>query len=179
MNSKSIRSTGTAGARTANFTIIRILLAISVALLTNLIPVGAHALGKVTVSWQANPPQNYVLGYRLYYGTSSRYNSNGLPKANFSYQYYIDFSDFERCVAGETNPVCEKISLQEVQCENLLGENPRCTIFNLNDQQYFAMTAYNAEGESGYTYELTSGGNRRALIAVQNISSLLLTKKKR
>ena len=58
--------------------------------------VEASVGANVTFSWQANPPEDYVIGYRLHYGAASRFNSNGTPKASFSYDYYIDFSDLKR-----------------------------------------------------------------------------------
>ena len=152
--------------------------------LHNIFPAGSLALEKITFSWQANPPQEYVLGYRLYYGESSRYYDNGLPKPNFSYDYYLDFNSFERCVAVESGSNCENLDLNELRCENLLSESPRCTIYNLPDKyDFFAMTAYNAETESGYTYELSAWefkapAIRGAVNAIQ-IANLLLLKHKK
>jgi len=140
-------------------------------------PAGALALEKITFSWQANPPHEYVLGYRLYYGSSSRLASGGSLVPNFSYDYYIDFFDSERCDATGSGTNCEKLGANDMRCVNLFGEYPSCTIFNLPGQKYFfAMTAYNAETESGYTKEL-SIINRGALNAVQIANALLFRKK--
>jgi hypothetical protein len=149
--------------------------------LHNIFPVGALALEKITFSWQANPPHEYVLGYRLYYGSSSRFNDNGLPIPNFSYDYYLDFNNFERCVADETGSNCEKLDFNELRCENLLNESPRCTIYNLPARyDFFAMTAYNAETESGYTYELSARElNATANRGVVQMVNLLLLKDKK
>ena len=118
-------------------------------------PIALHAGETVSFSWQANPPDDYVIGYRLYYGSTSRFDSNGRPKANFFYDYYIDFSDFERCDPGGTGTVCEMLNLDQVECENLSGDFPRCTLYNLQGLLYFAMTAYNTQEESDYTLELS------------------------
>ena len=147
------------------------------AMLLNVFPADALALDKATFSWQANPPEDYVLGYRLYYGTVSRYRDDGLPKANFSYAYYIDFFHSERCVADGTGTNCERLDLSELRCEDLYQESPRCTVFNLPGEKYFfAMTAYNAEAESGYTQELSTPFNRKALAAIQAVNLLLKAK---
>lgn len=125
-------------------------------------PSSALALEKITFSWYANPPQDYVLGYRLYYGTSSRYTSEGLPKSNFSYDYYIDFTLSERCLGDGTDTHCEQLDPSALLCENLAGKTPSCTIYNLPGQDYFfAMTAYNVDAESGYTRELTPASSGR------------------
>lgn len=123
--------------------------------LLGIFPAGVHALEQITFSWQANPPDEQVLGYRLYYGSSSRYARNGLPIPYFSYDYYIDYFNFERCLADGSDTYCEKLDFNDMQCENLLGDTPHCTIYNLPGQKYFfAMTAYNTETESDYTNEL-------------------------
>lgn len=143
-------------------------------ILLNVFPAGALALDKVTFSWQANPPEDYVLGYRLYYGASSRFGADGLPKANFSYDYYIDFFHSERCIADGSGTNCERLDLTDLQCENLYNQVPRCTVFNLPGENFFfSMTAYNAEMESGYTQELSTPFNRRAMAAIQAVNLLL------
>lgn len=174
MNSNSIQRTGIP--HPGLFKIIQTLFLLVTALLS-IFPVSAHALDKVSFSWQANPPEDYVLGYRLYYGTSSRYTDDGLPKTNFSYAYYIDFFHSERCVADGTGTNCERLDLTDLRCEDLYNQTPRCTVFNLPGQKYFfAMTAYNAETESGYTQELSTPFNRKALVAIQAINLLLKVK---
>lgn len=143
-------------------------------ILLNIFPAAAFALDKVTFSWEANPPEDYVLGYRLYYGTSSRFGADGMPKTSFSYDYYIDFFHSERCLADGTAGDCERLDLTELKCEDLYNQTPRCTVANLPGQKYFfAMTAYNADTESGYTQELSAPFNRRALAALQAVNLLL------
>lgn len=117
-------------------------------------PSRANAVEPVSFSWQANPPEDYVLGYKLYYGSESRFDSSGRPKTDFSYDYYIDFSDFERCIPGTGDTVCETLSTSEVECEDLSGYFPSCTLHNLRGKLYFSLTAYNAYAESDYTLEL-------------------------
>jgi hypothetical protein len=144
--------------------------------LTSVSPVEANVPGDVTFSWQANPSEDYVIGYRLYYGGDSRLNSNGTPKANFSYDYYIDFSDLKRCDAYDGSSSCKILTPEELQCESLYGSVPQCTISNLHGRLYFALTAYNAQAESGYTPELRMTVNPEALAAVQQEITLLLLK---
>jgi hypothetical protein len=145
--------------------------------LLGIFPAAVHALEKITFSWQANPPHEQVLGYRLYYGSSSRYTRDGVPKTNFTYEYYLDYFNFERCLADGSDTNCEKLDLNDMRCENLLGDKPSCTIYNLPGKNYFfAMTAYNAETESGYTNEL-SIINRGVLTATQIANALLFKKK--
>jgi len=116
---------------------------------------GASTAGAgVTFTWQANPPEDYVIGYRLYYGPESRYRNSGALKANFSYAYYIDFLEFKRCIADGTDANCQDLSASDFQCANLYGEAPQCTVNNLQGLLYFALTAYNAQAESGFTPEL-------------------------
>jgi hypothetical protein len=47
-----------------------------------------------------------VIGYRLYYSSESRFESNGKPKTNFSYDYYIDLTESERCVPDTAGADC-------------------------------------------------------------------------
>ncbi|HFQ90719.1 MAG TPA: hypothetical protein ENK27_11660 [Desulfobulbus sp.] len=114
---------------------------------------GALAAGQVTFSWRANPPEDHVLGYRLYYGTRSRFDSTGHPRPGFHYDSFIDFTESERC-DGSDPQSCEALSAGEVVCENLWGDTPRCTVSGLTGPLYVAMTAYNAQMESDYTHEL-------------------------
>lgn len=137
-----------------------------------LAPVKAHALAKVTFSWRGNPPGDFVVGYRLYYGTSSRYNFDGQLKSNFSYDYYIDFNRSERCLAANPDLGCEHLNSSELSCENLAGDLPSCTVYNLPGQTYyFAMTAYNTDIESDYTRELTPAHSGRWSV-LQYVSTL-------
>ena len=115
----------------------------------------AAAADKVTFSWRANPLEDNVIGYRLYAGPSSRFVSAGVTKSNFSYGFYIDFADSQRCQLTASGPVCETYTSDEVSCVGLYGETPKCTLNNLEGRYYFAMTAYNAQAESDYTGELS------------------------
>lgn len=146
-------------------------------LLASVSPVKANVPGKVTFSWRANPPEDNVIGYRLYYGGYSRFNSNGIPKSNFSYAYYIDFADQMRCDGYGDGLSCRMLRPEELQCENLYGDVPKCTIPNLHGHLYFALTAYNAQSESGFTPELRLTVNPKGLAAVQQAVTTILLKK--
>ncbi len=115
-----------------------------------------QAEDQATFSWRANPQGDNVLGYRLYYGPSSRLDSDGHAKSGFSYAQYLDFARSERCRLTDSGPVCETYSESEVTCEGLYGATPKCTLHGLGGWKYFAMTAYNAQAESSYTAELKS-----------------------
>ena len=116
----------------------------------------AQASGQVTFSWRANPQDDNVVGYRLYYGSTSRYDSTGHLKSGFSYDHYLDFATFQRCRTTKSGPVCEQYADNEVRCQGLNTNKPRCTIYGLGGYKYFTMTAYNAQAESAYTKELKS-----------------------
>lgn len=130
----------------------------------------------VSFSWKANPAEDYVVGYRLYYSSESRFDYNGNLKTNFSYDYYIDFSESERCVPGTDGTDCKILELTDLQCGDLYGDSPECTIHNLQGVKYLAMTAYNAQAESDYTYELKYIDIANKLAAVQMIQSILILK---
>jgi len=115
----------------------------------------AHAAEKASFSWLANPPEDNVIGYRLYYGSESRYTLNQTLKTNFTYDYYIDFAEAKRCLDDGTDANCRDLSAADFQCQNLYGEAPLCTVYGLNGLLYFAMTAYNAQAESDFTPELS------------------------
>lgn len=135
----------------------------------------AHAADEVTFSWQANPSEDYVLGYRLYYGAESRFNSDGTLKPDFYYDYYLDFTEFVRCPGNSDGTGCDDLSDEDVQCEDLDGDTPSCTIYNLYGRLFFAMTAYNAQAESDYTQELSVLLNSPGtLAALQQVYLLLL-----
>ena len=105
-------------------------------------------------SWKANPPEDNVVGYRLYYGTYSRFDSTGRVKPNFFYEHYIDIAEFKRCDVSSYGESCEILHSDDFQCENLYQSFPKCTVFKLSDNLYFVMTAYNYQAESDYTNEL-------------------------
>ncbi len=131
-----------------------LLLIICFVLWGSVISVTAFAADQATFSWRANPQDEAVVGYRLYYGSFSRYDAAGLLKADFNYDFYLDFVEEEVCSLTSAGPVCEPYSDAQVQCEDLAGEQPKCTLYGLTDIKYFAMTAYNYEEESPYTQEL-------------------------
>ncbi len=116
----------------------------------------AEASRPVTFSWRANPQDDNVVGYRLYYGPDSRFERGGHVKAGFSYSYYLDFATSQRCRPTKSGPVCEQYRGNEVRCEGLNTEAPKCTLYGLGGYKYFTMTAYNAQAESPYTRELKS-----------------------
>ncbi len=113
----------------------------------------ALAAGEVTFSWRANPPEDNVIGYRLYYGPQSRFDASGHLRPGFHYDRFIDFTEYERC-DGHDPQLCEQLTAGDVVCQDLWGDNPRCTVSGLTGPLYFAMTAYNAQSESDYTREL-------------------------
>lgn len=139
----------------------------------------AHAAEYATFSWLANPPEDNVIGYRLYYGSASRFNPDQTLKTGFTYDYYIDFVESKRCVDDGTDANCLELSFADFQCDNLYGDAPLCTVKRLQGLQYFAMTAYNAQAESDFTRELRVrfDGADPWNIAVQSaINALLLEK---
>jgi len=141
----------------------------------------AHGVEYASFSWQANPPEDNVIGYRLYYASESRFNPNQTLKTDFSYDYYIDFAESKRCVDDGTETDCQDLSDDDFQCNNLYGDTPLCTIYQLKGVQYFAMTAYNAQVESGFTQELSvrfAGAGPREIGALSAINTLLEEKKK-
>ncbi|MDW7773137.1 MAG: hypothetical protein SCH71_09645 [Desulfobulbaceae bacterium] len=122
--------------------------------------------GEVTFVWQANPADENIIGYRLYYGPHSRF-ADSLKNTSAPYDYYIDLADEKRCVADSGGSDCEPLRSGDMQCDNLYGDSPACTLFNLQEGVYVAMTAYNAQAESGFTRELSvrrSGSNLLLMI---------------
>jgi hypothetical protein len=101
----------------------------------------------VSFSWQANPPEDEVIGYRLYYGTSSRHVVGG-------YEEYIDFGSQQRCPADRHGFGCIPLGTGVVTCEDLYRESPRCTVTDLSGHLFFSMTAYNATSEGEYSTEV-------------------------
>ena len=168
--------------KSVRFSLSRISIIFLFLVFTSAVFVEASIGGTVTFSWQANPSEDYVIGYRLYYGADSRFNSNGTLKTSFSYDYYIDFSDFMRCDASSNGTSCEMLRPEELQCENLYESVPQCTISNLYGYLYFTLTAYNAQAESSFTPELSltvtpENVNPEGLTTVPQIILMLLLKK--
>lgn len=131
----------------------------------------ACAGDSLSFSWLANPVDDAVLGYRLYCGSQSRSITGG-------YDYYLDFTAQERCSISINGTTCEPFAENDVLCEDLFGETPRCTITNISEKFYFAMTAYNSEAESDYTRELHRDAGVEEIVkitlALQQVYRLLL-----
>ena len=130
----------------------------------------AQAAEGITFSWRANPVEDDVIGYRLYYGPESRLTGG-------QYERYIDFTYSESCPANTSGYGCEPLADDAVSCEDLIHETPKCTINNLPGGLYFAMTAYNAQAESDYTHELQSASNSvspQKLAVLQQVYKLIL-----
>jgi hypothetical protein len=125
----------------------------------------------LTFSWRANSDEDNTIGYKLYYGKTSRKITLQYCD-NFHYDYYIDFGKMERCRITSDGEDCSSLASDEVNCANLQGEDPQCTVKGMSEQRYFALTAYNAELESDYSRELFSGPPTQTVIRV--ISELLL-----
>ena len=104
-------------------------------------------------------------------------HSSGAPKANFSYDYYIDFTDQMRCDGYNEATFCQELKPEELQCEHLYDDVPICTISNQHGQLYFALTAYNAQSESGFTPELNLMVNPGGLASVRQAAITLLLNK--
>ena len=127
----------------------------------------AQAVEGITFSWSANPVEDEVVGYRLYYGPESRFSGG-------HYEYYIDFTYSESCPADTNGYGCEPLAADAVTCEDLFLETPKCTVNGLSGGLYFAMTAYNAQAESDYTNELHTSVSPQKLAVLQQVYSLLL-----
>lgn len=141
----------------------------------------AYGVEYASFSWHANPPEDNVIGYRLYYASESRFNLDQTLKSDFSYDYYIDFVESKRCVDDGTDADCQDLSDTDFQCFNLYGDTPLCTVYQLRGMQFFAMTAYNAQAESDFTPELSvrfDGAGPRETGVLSAISTLLGEKKK-
>src|SRR6056297_1139570 len=85
----------------------------------------AYTDGTIEFAWQANPPEENVTGYRLYYDSESRFDSNNNLKSGFSYNYYIDLSESMRCSYDNG---CENLAQNELSCNGLETSSPRCTL---------------------------------------------------
>ena len=130
----------------------------------------ALAADGITFSWRANPVEDEVVGYRLYYGQESRLTGG-------QYEHYIDFTSSESCPANTSGYGCEPLTDDAVSCEDLFRETPKCSVNNLPGGLYFAMTAYNAQAESDYTHELQSTSNSvspQKLAVLQQVYKLIL-----
>lgn len=108
----------------------------------------AQAAKGITFSWLANPVEDEIVGYRLYYGPESRFTAG-------HYDRYIDFTSLQSCPAGTNGYGCEPLTDNAVSCKDLFRETPKCTVKVGSGDWYFALTAYNAQAESDYTKELS------------------------
>lgn len=113
----------------------------------------AYDNGTIDFTWQENPPEEYVAGYRLYYGSESRFDNNGNVKSDFIYNYFIDIFESVRC--SNYDDTCEYLAPDELTCITDNVNDPVCTVGYLQGTMYLAMTAYSDNEESGYTPELT------------------------
>ncbi len=114
----------------------------------------AKASSGATFRWVANPAHENIIGYKLYYGKKSRYDSAGNEKTNFKYDVCVNFYERKRCT-GKNFSNCEKLSSKELKCKGLSSNDPQCTLTNVNGGKYFSLTAYNADDESSFTREVT------------------------
>jgi len=114
----------------------------------------AYDNGTTDFVWQANPPEENVTGYRLYYGSESRFDANNNPKSDFSYDYYIDLSSSIRCNNLSYDNDCEYLAQNEISCNGLETGSPSCTLSYLEGVLHLAMTAYTSSDESSYTHEI-------------------------
>ncbi len=127
------------------------------------------AASSVTFSWLANPSDENVLGYHLYYCTQSRFNEDSSTKQDFAYSRLIDLNNGILCL-GPQYSECQNLDSSQLECENLYGENPKCTLSGLDGTLHFAMTAYSSSAESGYTAELTwTDAQKKAFITMLNL----------
>jgi len=127
------------------------------------------AAAAIAFSWHANPTQDEIVGYRLYYGRQSRTVTDG-------YEQYIDFGSMRRCPADGNDLLCAPLDEHAVTCQDLYRSEPQCIVHDLTGPLYFAITAYNASDESEYSLELTNVSAvpvPKALI-LQRIYSILL-----
>ena len=120
----------------------------------------------VSFSWRANPVEDEIVGYRLYYGNMSRFVAG-------NYDFYIDFTTLQRCPASNNGSECEPLPDDAVTCQDLFRDNPHCTVYDLQGSVYLAMTAYNAQTESDYTQELNYISSE-VVVGLQAVYGLLL-----
>ncbi len=130
-----------------------LLLALFFAASTGPSPVIAATGKNVSFQWQSNPTSENVVGYKLYYGKNSRFYVSGNQKPSFKYEYCVDFTERTRC-SGANYSNCEDLGPAKLYCENLYTQTPKCTLKNIYGNNYFALTAYNNNMESGFTHEL-------------------------
>lgn len=127
----------------------------------------AQAAKGITFSWRANPVEDEVVGYRLYYGSKSRFTSG-------KYERYIDFTSSKSCPAGTNGYGCEPLTANAVSCNDLFRETPKCTVKVQSGDWYFAMTAYNGHAESNFTHELSTVSPQKYAFLRQVYHLLLL-----
>jgi hypothetical protein len=136
-------------------------------------PAEASVPGQLSFRWQPNPPEENVVGYRLYYGTQSRLDANSKAKTNFSYDYYIDLPESRKCDLRNGTALCEVLDSTELKCGNLFGSAPTCTLFKLHGTLFFSLTARAATVESSYTNEIMANTNPH--VSNNNIVHLVQT----
>ncbi len=146
--------------------------------------VAVNASDSACFSWKQNPASEEILGYRIYYGNQSRFNSDNSLKNNFSYTQFIDLTENVRC-HGPDYSICEQIDSNLLECEDLFSDDPRCTLYNLSGKLYFTITAYSNDAEGAFTYEIkwdkgtiittnTGGTFTTNLASLQSAVNLLL-----
>lgn len=147
------------------YLIVNIVIAV---LLVTFFAATTQAAEPLTFSWLANPADDYIVGYKLYYGSDSRYDANGQLIADFVYDGYYDFGTMERCTIEGDQVFCRYFDQEDADCQDLFGEQPTCTITQQSDQEYFTLTAYNSESESDYTVELYSslGPDKKVMVGL-------------
>ncbi len=138
----------------------------AVFLLIAVLLVPVRESGAVTFSWRANPVSDDVVGYRLYYGARSRAVAGG-------YDYYIDFTSWQRCPAEGDGWGCDPLPDNAVACQDLFRDAPKCTVSDLPNRVFLAMTAYNTQVESDYTAELAYVSTQLK-VNLQSVYGLLL-----
>lgn len=122
----------------------------------------------LTFYWTANPVDEYVFGYRLYYGAESRYDwgEEGISlKSDFSYDFFVDPFFGKQCPAGTVDySDCVDLDPDAMSCipspRDWLGSQGeiQCTMNgDLPNQVYYSsIRAYNINGEEGdFSQELS------------------------
>ena len=114
----------------------------------------ASASNTIPFAWTPNPPSENVTGYRLYYGTKSRFDIGGNEKLNFAYDHYIDFGTSMHC-SGLNYDNCTILSSADFNCNYDSGPIATCTITDPGGINYYSLKAYNDYEFSGFSAELS------------------------